>query len=178
MDRSKAMRSSILALVQRRQAAIRGRARIMNNRKLRRERWRTEALSLWEEWRNDPLFMLGVGLYWGEGDKSLSNKRLALSNADANLLRVWLRWCNRFLPVGVRLNVWLSIHDDCDLEAARAYWQRELSIEITWVSVAVSCSSKRRRRSLPYGTLKVSLGRASLEWYTKMLVWLELAQEQ
>ncbi len=150
--------------------------KIMDNRKRRRERWRVEALALWEEWRRDPLFLLGVGLYWGEGDKSSINNRLGLSNADADLLRTWVRWCGHFLP-GVRLNYWLCIHDNCDLKAARAYWRRELNIEVTWVSVAVSKASKRRRRSLPHGTLRVSVGRGSLEWFTKMLVWLELAQQ-
>jgi hypothetical protein len=91
------------------------------------------------------------------------------------LLRVWLRWCARFLP-GVRLNFWLCIHANRNVEKARAFWRQELGIEITWVSEAVSRASKRRRRTLPHGTLKVSLGRGSLEWYTKMLVWLELAQ--
>jgi hypothetical protein len=100
---------------------------------------------------------------------------LALSNADVNLLRTWLAWCGRFVP-GVRLNYSLCIHDTCDLEAARAFWRRELKVEITWVSLAVSRASKRRRRTLPHGTLKVSLGRDSLEWYTKMMVWLELAR--
>ena len=133
-------------------------------------------MSLWERWRQDPLFVLGVGLYWGEGEKTTVNRCLALSNADVPLLRTWLRWCSRFVPE-VRLNVLLQIHDDGNVEEARAFWRRELNIELTWVSVAVSRASKRRRRNLPYGTVKVSLGRGSLEWYTKMMVWLELARE-
>jgi hypothetical protein len=169
------MPSSPLALAQRQAAASRGRARIMENRRRRNERWRIEALSLWEKWRHDPLFMLGIGLHWGEGEKTSAGKRLALSNADVNLLHTWLAWCDRFVP-GVRLNYWLCIHDTCDLEAARSFWRRELNVELTWVSLAVSRSSKRRRRTLPHGTVKVSLGRGSLEWYTKMMVWLELAQ--
>jgi hypothetical protein len=169
------MQSSNLALAQRQQAASRGLARILENRKGRLERWRAEALSLWEEWRQEPLFVLGVGLYWGEGEKCSCSKRLALSNSDVNLLRTWLRWCSRYVP-DVRLNFALSIHDNCDLDAARAFWRRELSIEVMWVSMAVSRASKRTRRSLPHGTLKISLGRGALEWYTKMLVWLELAR--
>jgi hypothetical protein len=119
--------------------------------------------------------MLGIGLYWGEGEKNSTNRRLALSNASADLLRVWLRWCERFLP-GVRLNFWLCLHDDADVQKARAFWRRELNIEVTWVSIAVSRVSKRRRNTLPHGTIKVSLGRGSLEWHTKMMVWLELAR--
>jgi hypothetical protein len=179
-DRSDPMPSDDAARAQRQAAArranaLRGIEKIMANRKERRERWRAEAPALWEKWKDDPLFMLGVGLYWGEGEKaSRGGKGLALSNADPNLLRTWLRWCARFVP-GVHLNSCLSIHDDCDLEAARAFWRRELNIEVTWVSVAVSRASKRKRKTLPHGTLKISLGRGSLEWHTKMLVWLELA---
>ena len=170
------MQSSDPAPAQKRTASLKGIAKIMANRKQRRERWRAKAVSLWRKWRRDPLFVLGVGLYWGEGEKgSRSRSCLALSNADVNLLRTWLRWCARFVP-GVRLNFCLSIHDNCDLEAARAFWRRELNIEITWVAMAVSRASKRKRRTLPHGTLKVRLGRGSLEWHTKMLVWLELAQ--
>jgi hypothetical protein len=171
------MSSEDAARAQRQAAAKRGREKILANRKQRQERWRVEAVSLWEKWKQDPLFVLGVGLYWGEGEKTSCNKRLALSNADPNLLRTWLRWCARFLP-GVRLNFWLCIHETCDQAAARAFWRRELNVEITWVSMAVSRASKRKRRTLPYGTLKISLGRGSLEWHTKMLVWLELAHEQ
>ena len=76
------MQSSYLALEQRRRAAALGRARITENRKRRRERWRDEAIVLWEQWREDPLFICGVALYWGEGGKRGRDPRLALSNTD------------------------------------------------------------------------------------------------
>jgi len=38
-------------------------------------------------------------------------------------------------------------------------------------------ASKRTRNTLPYGTLKVRVGRGSVEWFTKLMVWLELAQQ-
>src|SRR5437764_1103409 len=152
------------ALVQRRIAALAGRMRITENRRRRREQWRAEGLSLWEQWRHDPLFLLGIGLYWGEGDKSPKAKRLALSNSDAGLLRVWLVWCRRFMP-GVPLQYELHVHDTCDVQAARRFWKRELSIDVTWVIVAVSSASRRRRKCLPHGTLKIRVGRGSLEWF-------------
>jgi hypothetical protein len=87
------MPSSDLVLAQRRQAASRGRAQIEANRKRRRERWQAEAKALWEQWHCDPFFILGVALYWGEGTKSAKPccSRLALTNSDVNMLRVWLR---------------------------------------------------------------------------------------
>ncbi len=37
--------------------------KIMENRQQRREHWRAEAKALWEQWRGEPLFILGVALY-------------------------------------------------------------------------------------------------------------------
>ena len=91
------------------------------------------------------------------------------------MLRVWLPWCARFMP-GVSLYYALGIHDSCDVGAALQFWKDQLGIDVHIVSVAVSSASKRKRSTLPNGTLQVRVARGSLEWYTKMLVWLDLAQ--
>jgi hypothetical protein len=150
--------------------------KIMENRKNRREQWRVEARALWELWRGDPFFILGVALYWGEGKKCATAPRLELTNSDVNMLRVWLRWCRRFLR-DVPLYYALGLHDSCDVGAALQFWKNQLGVDVNIVSVAVSSASKRKRNTLPNGTLQVRVGRGSVEWYTKMMVWLELAQQ-
>ena len=70
----------------------------------------------------------------------------------------------------------LNLHPNCDAEAARLFWEEQLDIKIGYVWVAASTASKRKRNTLPNGTLNIRVGRGSLEWYTKMMVWLELAQ--
>jgi hypothetical protein len=151
--------------------------KIMENRQKRREEWRIEARVLWQRWHKDPLFILGVALYWGEGHKSGKSPRLALSNSDVAMLQVWLRWCRRFLP-GVSLVYYLHVHDHCDPDAARQFWKDQLGVDVTWWGIAVSRASKRKREpnTLPHGTLNVRVSRGSVEWYTKMMVWLDLAQ--
>jgi hypothetical protein len=143
----------------------------------RREKWRAEAVLVWEQLRHDPFFLLGIGLYWGEGGKVRwgSSARLALSNSDPGLLRVWVGWCRRYLP-DVPVYSELTVHDTCNVEGARQFWERVLNIPVTSVTIAVSVASKRKRNSLPNGTLKVRVGRGSVEWLTKILTWIELAQ--
>ena len=117
-----------------------------------------------------------VGLYWGEGHKCIRPARLRLSNADMRLLRVWLAWCQRFLP-GVPLKYELNLHSSCDPAAARSFWEEHLNIKVTSTWTAISAASRRRRNTLPNGTLNIQVCRGSLEWYTKMMVWLELAHD-
>ena len=152
------------------------RSKLEEIRQKRKEDWHDEARLLWEKWRTDPLFLLGIGLYWGEGSKSSKCPSLRLSNSDVTLQRIWLDWCRRFLP-GVPLASALNLHPNCDPEAARRFWEEQLDIKIGYVWVSVSSASKRSRNTLPNGTLNIRVGRGSLEWYTKMMVWLELAQD-
>jgi hypothetical protein len=71
----------------------------------------------------------------------------------------------------------LGIHEDSDIAAAKRFWKQELGVEVASVTVAVSRASKRMRHTLPHGTLRVVARRGSVEWLTKMLVWLERVQE-
>jgi hypothetical protein len=65
----------------------------------------------------------------------------------------------------------------CAADEARRFWEEKLDIKIDYVWVSASTASKRIRNTLPNGTLNIRVGRCSLEWYTKMMVWLELAQD-
>ncbi len=170
------MPSGELSLAQRRLSVQRARAKVEENRRQRRLCWQAEAKRLWQRWHSDPLFLLGVGLYWGEGHKCSRPPRLRLSNSDMRLLRVWLAWCQRFLP-GVPLKYEINLHPDCDAAAARRFWEEHLNIKVTSTWAAISAASRRRRKTLPHGTLNIQVCRGSLEWYTKMMVWLELAHD-
>jgi hypothetical protein len=103
------MHISELARQASRANAYRGIAQIQQNRLNRREGWKAEAKKLWDKWRTDPLFLLGIGMYWGEGAKSPRAAQLRISNSDVNLLRAWLAWCQRFLP-GVPLYNGINLH--------------------------------------------------------------------
>jgi hypothetical protein len=127
------MPSSELALAQRRLSVQRARAQVEENRRQRRLCWQAEAKILWEKWHTDPLFLLGIGLYWGEGRKTQRDPKLRLSNSDPHLLRAWLAWCRQYMP-GVPLKYELNVHDNCDASAARRFWEENLGIKInyTW----------------------------------------------
>src|SRR5947209_11459933 len=56
----------------------------------RRRKWADETELLWTRHRSDPFFLLGIGIYWGEGRKRLvrgRTGRLCLSNSDPSMMR-------------------------------------------------------------------------------------------
>ena len=46
------------------------------------EEYRREAIAEFEQKKNDPLFIAGLMLYWGEGDKNVENSCIRLSNSE------------------------------------------------------------------------------------------------
>lgn len=77
------------------------------------------------------LLIVGAAIYWCEGAKSKPWRRadhVQLINSDAGLLAVFLR----FLEIcGVDRTVpsyRLSIHESADIEAAQAWWAKELGL--------------------------------------------------
>lgn len=145
--------------------------------KARRARWEKEAAELWDRHQHEPLFMVGLGLYWGEGGKSAKNSSLELTNSDPGVVQAWLAWCKVYIPGGQH-RFWVQAHRDVDEVKARAFWVETLGLteEPFGFSVTRSSASKRVRRDngrrLPFGTIRVTLREGSSEWYHKMMALL------
>lgn len=137
--------------------------------------WIHEAEEAWPALSCDPLFIIGVGLYWGEGTKT--GRVLAMSNSDPSVVEVWMRWCRRMLPRDVLFSGSVFTHMDVDADVALSYWKRVAGFNDIKIVRCLPRSStgKRPRRTLPHGTLQVRLRRGAAEWNTKMLTWIRLA---
>lgn len=136
--------------------------------------WRQEAFKEWSVWKSDPLFILGVGLYWGEGSKT--ERALRLSNADPDLIRTWCAWLHKFAP-SLPLRAQVYCHLDVDKYQAITYWRNVSRITTirAYDSTPVSSKGVVPRRRLPFGTFGVVPGVGSAMWHTKMMVWITLA---
>ena len=80
---------------------------------------------------HNPSFMLGLGLYLGEGIK-YSPSDVGLGNTDPALLRVFIAWLRQFFPEDlVRLAVEVHHHrGPGEDEAVKAYWSEKLGIPV------------------------------------------------
>ena len=75
------------------------------------------------------LFGMGIGLYWGEGNKA--NKNIVkLSNSDPELLKTFIKFLIRFFNIDKSdLRFHLHIFTDIDLSEAKHFWINELKIK-------------------------------------------------
>src|SRR3989344_6399145 len=57
--------------------------------KLKHEEYRTAAIKEFEKFKDDPLFITGLILYWGEGEKQSKSSQVRLGNSEPEMLRIF-----------------------------------------------------------------------------------------
>ena len=79
-----------------------------------------------KDWK---LFGLGIGLYWGEGNKANKNQ-VKLGNSDPELLKAFIEFLVKFFNIKKDdLRFHLHVFTDISLQKAKQYWIKELGIK-------------------------------------------------
>jgi hypothetical protein len=127
---------------------------------------------------HDSHFMLGLGLYWGEGMK-WSESHVAMGNTSPEILRTFINWINKSFPGEfTRFRVAVQHHQGAerDLEVKK-YWSQMLSIPVANFTKChqVKPRSNRPPRRLGYGIATVRVaGKGVWMIRQKIKVALEL----
>jgi len=105
------------------------------------------------------IWMIGLGLWMGEGSKTTEQLRLA--NSDPQVIILWICWLKEIC--GFReTDIFLTLHlyNDSDEEACKNYWRKVTGIEnIRFGKTQVDkrqTKQKSKHGKLPYGTVHVS----------------------
>jgi len=124
--------------------------------------------------RNNPLFMAGLMLYAGEGDKS-SRNLTRLSNSEFYLHLVFIRFSERFLNVKrENIKVWLLLYPDHNIERCIQIWSEKLGIKRVNFNKSQIIQGRSKLRKLQYGVGNSIISSTSLK--KKMMKWLELCK--
>ena len=116
-----------------------------------------------EQYKNNPLFIAGIMLYWAEGMRSEvrgSRYQLALSNCDYKLLKIYCDFIrNFFKDASEKMGARLFLDSDLDEEKANEFWAKKLEIPLQRFGKSTFLKSRTRitKNRLPYGTCSVFL---------------------
>lgn len=126
---------------------------------------------------DDPLWALGVSMYWGEGSKA--TRQLAMANSDPSVLRMFMEWSSRFLPPDTGWRAKLNVHANNDELRARQWWSEQLGIPMPdfTKSFVKPDGTGHRKNHLPHGVC-VAIKRRSTDAYHTTISWVEFLQER
>ena len=133
-----------------------------------------QAIKEFELLKTNPLFLIGLSLYWGEGDK-VYNGRVALINSDPALLKVIRKFYVEVLNIDCdKLRVGMFIYPDHSEKQLKDYWSKELEIpsnQFIKTQILESKAKLTKRKTL-YGVC--SLYFSSTEVSIRIHEWIKL----
>jgi len=74
------------------------------------------------------IFLIGLGLYWGEGTKCRMDY-LSVANTNPDVINFYIYWLNKCLDVPKsKMKAYLHLYDDMDVKKEVAYWSTTLDV--------------------------------------------------
>ncbi len=111
------------------------------------------------------LYGLGIGIYWGEGNKANKNT-IRVGNSDPALLKIFIEFLITFFGIKKEdLKFHLHLFDDVNIVQAVHFWSKELKIKKSQFykpMISKSGSLGNYRQKSKYGVLTVYYGNIKL----------------
>jgi hypothetical protein len=133
-----------------------------------------EAIKEFELYKNDPLFVAGLMLYAGEGDK-MTQGVIRLANTDFSIHRVFLKFIKKFTkttPENIKFSILL--YPDLNIEECKIKWSNELSIPISNFHKPQVIMGRSKIRRLHFGVGSTIISNSFLK--KKILNWIEMSK--
>jgi len=147
--------------------------RIINNE--RYEETEKEAIKEFEIYKNNPLFMAGLMLYAGEGDKT-NKYNIKLTNSEFYLHVIFIAFLEKFLNIKRdKIKIWLLLYPDHDIEKSIKIWSEKLIINKSNFHKSQVIIGKEKTKKLQYGVGNSIISSVILK--KKLLKWLELCKD-
>ncbi|KKW10999.1 MAG: hypothetical protein UY50_C0023G0045 [Parcubacteria group bacterium GW2011_GWA2_49_9] len=139
------------------------------------ERAQKEAFEEYQTHQNNPVFIAGLMIYWGEGDK-LSKYRSGIANTEPLMIKVFLRFLLEICRIQKeKIRIWLLLYPDLDELLCKKYWMQYTGLQDDNFFQSIRIEGKSRVRRLNYGVCNVSISNRYFK--EKMLIWLTLASK-
>lgn len=136
------------------------------------EKARSDAVIEYEIHSKTALFIAGLGLYYGEGNKA-SKYAVSISNSDYRVLAIFrnflIRVCN--ISPGV-IKSWLLLYPDLNEEICKEHWINKVHLGRDSFMKSTCIQGRHKTRRVSYGICTIGLGSRVLK--NKILVWLDL----
>lgn len=152
--------------------------KINKSRKLqtlrRHNQYREQASQEFEKLKSNPLFLTGLSIYWGEGEKA-ERGRVAVINTDANLLKVVVNFYRKVLRIpNSKLRAAMFLYKDHNQKDILRFWSRKIKIPTNQFIKTQTLPSRSRltKRKSKNGMCNVYF--SSTEMNVKIRHWIKL----
>lgn len=143
--------------------------------RLKREEYRQAAIREFEGLKKDPLFLAGLMLYWGEGEKQTKSSVVRLGNSEPEMIKIFNLFLTKTLKISSdKIWVWVLLYPDLIDSVQRNFWSKSTGIPLSQFKKSIVIKGKHPTKRLSYGVCTIFVQSRALK--ERILKWLELAQ--
>ncbi len=146
--------------------------------KVRHEGYREQAKKEYNQLRTDPLFVAGLSIYWGEGDKA-DNGRVSVINTDTAMLQLVVRFYREIFKISEKkLRAGMFLYKDLNEQRMLNHWSSALKIskrQFVKTQILTSRSILTKRKS-KFGICSVYFSDTKIQ--VIMYEWIRLFSEE
>lgn len=133
---------------------------------------RSEAKEEFEYFKLHPLFISGITIYWGEGDK-LSRHQIRIGNIDPLMIRLFVKFLCEACGIPKKaVRAYILLYPDLDPDKCKDFWIKKSGLATKNFNKCVVIQGRHKTRRLAYGVCYVGITSTYLK--EKMRVWLTL----
>jgi hypothetical protein len=137
--------------------------------------WQQEAIDEFPQLKNNILFLAGLMLYWGEGDRSLKNGLVRLANSDPGMIKIFYLFLSKNLQISPdKIHAWLLLYPDLIDAVQKNFWSMATGINPYQFKKSIVIRGKHPTKRLSYGVCTIFVHSRKLK--EKIIKWLELYQ--
>lgn len=136
-----------------------------------------EAILEFPKLKTNFLFLAGIMLYWGEGDKKLENGQVALSNSDPEMIKIFYNFLVRTLKIPTeKIGARLILYPDLIESVQKNLWSKLTQIHISKFTRSTYIQGRHPTKRNSYGVCLIRVCSRKLK--EKILVWISLYQKE
>ena len=140
------------------------------------QQWQAEAIKEFPKLKNNPLFIAGLMLYWGEGDKKLENGQVDLSNSDPHLIRLFYLFLTKVINIPIeKISIRLLLYPDLIDQVQKNLWSKATRIRLDRFKKSTTIQGRHLTKRNSYGVCIIRVYSRQLK--EKVFKWLELSQQ-
>ena len=143
---------------------------------LLREQHRKEATKEFSKLKQDPLFLAGIMLYWGEGEKQPKSSQVRLANSEPEMVKLFNLFLTRLLKIPhEKISAWLLLYPDLIDSVQKNFWSKATNLQISQFKKSIYIKGRYPTKRLSYGVCTIFVSSRALK--ERMLKWIELYQD-
>lgn len=143
----------------------------------RHQAWRSAAERQVGRCTRRDLWIIGIGLYLGEGTKRGPGHEVRFANSDPAIIRCMMRFFREICGVQEsKFRLAVHAYDGMDISAIERYWMQvtgipNTQVQKTYLGVSRASTHRRSPHRLPFGTAHIKISDTAL--FHRIMGWID-----